>query len=369
MEFAVELATAKDDLAIRRLLASNPVPGRVVTVTFEREPNYFLGCSTIGRFCQVLVARHQPSGEIVGVACRSTRPLFVNGQVEEVGYLGQLRVGERFRGRWMVSEGFRFLHGLHADGRVPGYVTTIIEGNDQAQGILVDRARRHFPVYREVDRLCTMAILLRAPKRPLVSPYEISRGSATDLNMIVTFLKQQGAAKQFSPVYAMNDFGGNPATLGFQVEDFIVARCNGKLVGVIGLWDQSSYKQTVVRAYNDSLGWLRPLYNVAARLAGTQPLPLPGEPIRSAYASFIFIAENNLEIFRVLLRHIYNLAAERRYATLMVGLSVRDPLLSLARQYAHISYYSRLFTVCWKEEEDFHKRLDARVPYIEIAAL
>ncbi|HXV42038.1 MAG TPA: hypothetical protein VEC96_03165, partial [Anaerolineae bacterium] len=162
MEFVFDLATPADEPAIRRLLASNPVPGRV-TVTYEREPDYFLGCGTMGRFCQVLVARHQATGEVAAVASRSTRPLFVNGQVEEVGYIGQLRVDERFRGRWLVSAGFRFFHQLHADGRVAGYLTTIIEGNTEAQGILVDRARRHFPVYREIDRLCTLAIILRKP--------------------------------------------------------------------------------------------------------------------------------------------------------------------------------------------------------------
>jgi hypothetical protein len=368
MEFIFELATPADDPAIRQLLANNPVPGRV-TVTYEREPDYFLGCGTMGRFCQVLVARHQPSGEVAGVATRATRPLFVNGQVEEVGYIGQLRVDERFRGRWIVSGGFRFLHQLHADGRVAGYITTIIEGNAQAQGILVKRARRHFPVYREVERLCTLAIIVRRPKRTFSSHYEVCRGSKTELQTIIAFIRQHGAAKQFFPAYSQDDFGDSPTTLGFQFHDFILAHRNGELVGVIGLWDQSSYKQSVVQTYNDSLRRFRPFYNFGARLAGVQPLPPPGQPIHFAYASFICVAENDPDIFRVLLRHLYNLAAERGYAYLMVGLSSRDPLLPVARRYGHISYYSRLYTVCWKNEEYFHEKLDDHIPYVEIAAL
>jgi hypothetical protein len=163
MEFIFDLATPADDAAIRRLLANNPVPGQV-TVTYEREPDFFLGCGTLGHFCQVLVARHQPSGEVAAVATRTTRPLYINGHVEEVGYLSQLRVDKRFRGRWVVSNGFRFFHQLDADRRVSGYITTIIEGNTEAQGILVHRARRHFPIYREIDRLCTLAIILRSPR-------------------------------------------------------------------------------------------------------------------------------------------------------------------------------------------------------------
>jgi len=71
----------------------------------------------------------------------------------------------------------------------------------------------------------------------------------------------------------------------------------------------------------------------------------------------------------VLLRCVYTLAAERGYAYLMVGLSALDPLLQVASQYAHIPYYSRLYTVCWEDEVSFHEKLDQRVPYLEIAAL
>ncbi len=367
-DFVFELATPNDDAAIRRLLANNPVPGRV-TVTYEREPNYFLGCNTMGRFCQVLVARHRPSGEVIGIATRATRPLFVNGQVEEVGYIGQLRVDQRFRGRWMVSGGFRFFYQLHGDGRVKGYITTIIEENVQAQGILVKRARRHFPIYREVGLLRTLAVILRKPKKELPSSYDVESGTTSSLRAIVAFLKLQGPAKQFFPVYSLEDFDDSPTTLGFRVNDFILARQNGEIVGVVGLWDQSRYKQTVVQTYHSPLRWLKPFYNVGARLSGAQPLPPPGRPIHSAYAGFVCIAGNRPDIFRLLLRRAYNLAASRGYAYLILGLAEPDPLLAVARQYAHIPYYSKLYTVCWKDEVNFHEKLDQRIPYVEIATL
>jgi hypothetical protein len=383
MEFIFELATPADDLAIRRLLAENPVPGQI-TVTYEREPDYFWGCNVMGRFCQVLVARHQPSGEVAAVATRSTRPLFVNGQAEEVGYIGQLRVAERFRGRWIVSGGFRYFHHLHADGRVAGYITTIIEGHTEAQGILVDRARRHFPIYREVDRLCTLAIILKKPSpifrlssfvfrrlKAHPTPYALrtTLASPTDLPAIIAFLQQHGSAKQFFPAYTADDFGGSPTTLGFRSEDFVVARQQGEIVGVIGLWDQSSYKQTIVRAYSGTLQRFKPLYNGWLRLSGAQPLPPPGQAIHFAYASFICMAGNSPHLFGVLLQYVYNLAVARGYAYLMVGLSSHDPLLRVAQAYTHIPYYSRLYTVCWQDELSFHEKLDQRIPYVEIATL
>src|ERR1051325_6014625 len=128
MEFPFDLARAGDDQSIRRLLANTPMPGRVA-VTFEREPDYFGGCATMGRFCQVMVARSTLDQKVVAVGSRAARRMFINGQAEEVGYLGQLRVSHRFRGRWLVSRGFRFLHQLHADSRVEAYLATITEEN------------------------------------------------------------------------------------------------------------------------------------------------------------------------------------------------------------------------------------------------
>jgi hypothetical protein len=368
MKFTLGLATPADDADIRRLLATNPIPGQI-TLTYEREPNYFLGCGAMGHFHQVVVARHQPSGELAGVVSRATRPLFINGQVEEVGYLSQLRIDERFQGRWLTPQGFRYLRQLHTDGRVSGYLASIIEGNEQATGILVKRPRRGYPTFRHICRLWTLALILHSPKPIPASAYEISRGSTTDLGEVITFLRQHGATKQFFPAYTEADFGDSPLTRGFNLEDFFLARRQGNLVGVIGLWDQSAYKQSVVQAYSGALGRLRPLYNLALRLIGAQPLPSPGEQIRFAYASFICIANNDPDIFDLLLRYVYNLAVERGYAYLMVGLTEDDPLLATARRYLHLPYRSQLYTVCWDEENSWPWKLDDRMPYIEIASL
>ena len=159
MNFQVDLAKPDDDAAIRRLLAANAVPGRV-TVTYEREPDYFAGCAAMGRICQVLVARQPSDDQIAGVACRATRPVFVNGQQVNLGYLGQLRVDERFRGRWLVSQGFRFLKQLHNDDPVPAYLLSVIEENHEAFGVLVERRRPGFPIFRELGRLLTLALVL-----------------------------------------------------------------------------------------------------------------------------------------------------------------------------------------------------------------
>ena len=368
-DFHFELATQDDDPAIRRLLRENPVPGEI-TVTYEREPDYFLGCETMGPFWQVIVARHKPTGQIIGLACRATRPMFVNGEIKEVGYLGHLRVDHRYRGRWLVAFGMRFFRELHRDGRVSGYITTIIEENKVARGLLVDRPLPHHAIYREVGQVSTLAVILRRPRSLVESPLEIGKIADTDLNEIANFLNNHGKHKNFFPVYAVEDFRNGKTMPDLCVEnDVFVARQDNELVGVIGLWDQSRIKQTVVQAYSKRMRMTRPFYNAIALLMRGHPLPLPGEEIHHIYANFVCVAHNDPVTFRALLRYIYHEAFSRGYAYLSIGFDSRDPLLPVAKRYAHITYPSRLYTVCWDQDGEFHARLDQRLPHIAIATL
>jgi hypothetical protein len=186
----------------------------------------------------------------------------------------------------------------------------------------------------------------------------------------VAFLQRCGAARQFFPYYTEADFCDSPLTLDFQPQDFVIARRDGMIVGVVGLWDQSRYKQTVVQSYSRALHRLRPGYNLAARITGAQPMPQPGEHLRYAYASFVCVQEQERAAFAALLWQVYGMAAERGYTYLMLGLTTSDPLLAVARRYPHLAYYSRLYTVGWDDSAPgLHTRLDGRIPYVEIAAL
>ncbi len=363
-----ELATPADDAAIRRLLASNAVPGDV-TLAYAREPSYFLGSSVMGPLCQTIVAR-AAGGEVLAVATRSIRPRFVNGAAEDVGYIGQLRVDAPHRGRWLVGGGFRYLRRLHRDGCVGGYITTIIEGNRAATGILVEHTRRGLPVYREIDRLCTLALTLTHLPDWSRRTFELRTGDTVDRDELVALLNQAGATRQFCPVYGRDDFAGaGDRQRGFRLADMLVACRGGRLVGALGLWDQGGYKQTVVRGYSPTLRRVKPLYNLAARLVGAQPLTPIGQAMPTIYGAFISIAEDDRRVFAGLLAAAMRRAAQRRYAYLTLGLSTRDPLLSVARRQPHVPYYSRAYTVCWPGEEEFHTRLDGRIPYLEIATL
>ena len=370
MDFELTLAQTSDEADIRRLLAANPMPGPI-EINYLREPDYFLGSPIMGSFSQILMARHKPDGEIAGILGRSGSPLFVNGAEQDVGYYSQLRIDKKFQGRWLqlAPQGFRWFKDLHADGRVRGYIASIIEGNDKPVGLFVGRPRPGYPSFRPLCRLWTLAIMIRRPLSIARSDVLISSATPAELPEIVDFLRREGSRKQFFPSYREEDFGGSPRTLGFDVSDFLLARRSGKLVGVLGLWDQSCCRQIVVQRYGRPLGMLRRPCNMALRFFGFRPLPPPGEKLSMAYASFICIGDDDQSVFSQLLRHAHNAAAKRGCAFIMAGLAESDPLLAAARKFLHVAYKSIVYTICWDDARDWHAGLDGRIPYLEIAAL
>src|SRR6202008_1522577 len=118
---------------------------------------------------------------------------------------------------------------------------------------------------------------------------------------------------------------------GLRLEDIRIVRSRGVIAGVMALWDQTAYKQTIVRGYTGWMKWLSPL------------LPRVGAEVRSAYASLVCMGNDDRSIFDDLFRDTYNRARLRGFDYLLIGLDARDPLLSVAQKYPHFSYPSRLY--------------------------
>ena len=349
MEVTVEFAAPSDDAAIRALVQRQAMPGRI-RIAFAREPNFARGCAVTGDDCRIVVAR--AANEIVGVACRSVRNVFINGRQQRLGYLGQLRVDDRFRGRWLVSRGMALLGEIDRHDPLL-YLASIVDGNNEATGVLVRKRRRSFPNFHEVARYRTLAIKLRPlPPGEGRGERQIMAGSLDQVPEIVRFLRTEGSRRQLFPVWTEEALTNLD---GLKIEDIRIARRGGAIAGVIALWDQTAYKQSIIRGYS---GWMK---------AVAPFLPRAGHHLRSAYASLI--CATSPEVFGELLREIYNLASERRFDYLLVGLDARDPLLKVARAYRHHTYPSRLYLASWSNGGATHEQLDHRPAYVDIATL
>jgi hypothetical protein len=360
----IDIGTSADDADIRGLLRREPLPGRIA-ISYEREPDFSIGCDATGENATVLVAREADTGETIGVACRSEREVYTNGEPVRLGYLGQLRIDRRYRGRWLVSRGYARLRDLHDRDPLPAYLAAVTAGNREAEGILVTRPRRFFPRFHRIADYCTLAIRVRR-HRPT------ARGRAEpvgDLSAVTEFLRTEGPRRQFFPVWNERRLASLTGRLGLRIDDVYAVSTNGRISGVMGLWDQSTYKQHVVRSYT---GWMRvasAFSQVATPLLGHAPLPRAGEHIRQAYAAFTCVADEDTDVFDAFLGAVLRRAAARGLDYLLLGMDARDPLLPVARERPHVLYTSTLYLAEWPDGGHLHARLDSRPAYVELATL
>lgn len=364
-----ELATEADEAGLRRLLRENPIPGSIA-LSFEREPNYFAASALEGPFHQTIVAREAETGSVIACGNRAVRPLFVNGAVRDIGYMSQLRVRPDYgQGLYLargLAGGFKQYQALHQDGRAPFYLLSVIEANVPARRLLTS-GLAGYPQMRAYTRLFTYAVYPLRAKPPLQLPRSLRliRGVETYAAQIVECLNRNGARKQFAPYWTLDSL----FAFNLKVSDFFLALDGERVVGCLACWDQSAFKQTIVRGYSGALARWRGLVNLASRAGLAPSLPEPNTPLHYCYASHVAIDEDDPLIFAALVRALYNHTVAGRYSYFTLGLAEANPLRARVERYRPIVYISQLYLVTWEAGQTAVAQVDDRLPAPEIALL
>lgn len=336
------LATREDEAELRRLSAL-PMPGGWVDLRYQREPNFLDGLNHSGD--EVLVGRFA-DGPIVAMAVRSHRSVYLNGEATDVAYLSTLRVDPGQQGRFMLWKGFRLLGELQEQRPVAEHMATIIDGNQLAKALLVDKSRPSWPTFQRYGQLCTLAM-------PVGKRYRMHElDNEPRLLQVEEFLALHGPQRQFFPT--------NPIELGWEKRTWIAH--DG---GILALRDLSAYHQTIVHGYRPPLNWMRPIYNLWALALGKPPLPGRGKSLEGVYLGFL--CARSPEVLRRLLEGALEEARTRKKKWLYLGLMEGDPHLPVAARYAQHIYRSTLYRVFFNSQKGV--ALDDRPGYLELASL
>lgn len=368
MSHQYQLATQKDDPELRRLLRENPFTGSI-SMSFEREPNYFLASAIEGPFHETLLVRDSENNQIVGIGDRSARPLYVNGEVMDVGYFSGLRVDSKYQHGLALArflgKGWEGQREQHNDSRTKFYLMSIVSDNNPARRLL-DSKLPHYPRLHLHAHMLTYAIHPARPKKE--SKVKITRGSFDLIPAIVDCLHRNGMQHQFAPHWTEETLL-SALTPGLSISNFFLAQSGPRVRGCLALWDQQAYKQSVVRGYSGSLAHYRRLINLFAPLGFWAALPEPGTRLNHCFACFLAVDDNDPEVFAALLRSLYNEASHKRYVYFMLGLAEGHPFHSIVKSYRPILYESDIYLAAWEDGFDEISRIDNRSSALEVALL
>ena len=327
-----EPATGADDAALRALVRATPMPGAVSLVQ-TREPSFFAADAALGEHVETLVARESPGGPPLALLQRAERPVWLGGHVRRAAYLGGLRVHPAHRGRGIARRGWAAVGAWH-EARPADLTLAALTAESHAAGrVFVERpgAPGAFARFRPVADLVTLALPVRRLVRQAGARPGVEAGRAT----------APPDPRDLTPA-------GPLALPGLAGADCLTAMRGGETVGSVSVWDPAVVRQTLVAGYSGALRWTRPLANAAARALGLHPLPSPGEPLRSAFATGLWAAD--APALDALLDAALARCRVRGAAFLLVGFDAADPLARHARRRIHVPYRSTLHALVWPGE-------------------
>lgn len=374
VSYTLRLATSADNDGLCQLLREHPLPG-LISLSYEREPDYFSTARMEGTLSQTFIMEERNTGEILGTGTRIICPMYLNGEAREVGYMGHLRANLNWP--WGMSlarrlaRSFKKFRELHADARVPFYLMSVIADNLPARRLLTS-GLPGMPHAHAYARMFTYAISPRKPRPeiPLPGGLRLERGTSERIPAMIDCLQRNGARRQFFPQWSRETLFTSERTPNLNPQDFFLAVDGSQVVGCLALWDQTPFKQTVVRGYSGAMARARPWINLLSRFVDFPSLPPTGTRLHYGHASHLAIDQDDPQIFASLLRAIYNETARRGFNYFILGLSDANPLRPvLSKSYLHITYPSQLYLMAWEDGLDAIAQVDGRIPGIEIAIL
>lgn len=338
------VAIPDDDAAIRRLLRDHPMQG-AIQLGFEREPDYFHGAGLAGSEDQTIAAFSK--GRIVCMGRCSRRDCWINGRVAEVGYLAELRLDARARGQFaIVRDGYRFFRELQEPPPAELYYTSIAADNERARRFL-ERGARGMPEYRFLGELITMLVVV--PRHPRVGPIKLVPATPACVPEAVQLLNESAKRYQLAAVWTEQSLLALEMR-GLPLARVLLARDGSRIVACGALWDQRSFRQTVVRGYAPALAALKPIVNMAARIFDALRLPQVDDVLAHAFLSPLAFADEAGSMLLEFIESSFPAASSLGAEYLTLALPADDPRLPLLRRrFSTRIYRSRLYHVGWPD--------------------
>ncbi len=362
--FDVRPATRADNSAILALIGA-PQPSNGVKFAFERTPDYFHSALVSHQQPHTLVVERRSDNAVVAMLNLGVRDVFVDGTAQSIRYGSDLRVATELQGSRVLVYVNRAVRECIQD---TWYQSVILEDNEKSRSTL-EGGRAGLPIFKPMGGIVTHTITGCKRVRPS-SSQAVRKATAADIPAMNRFIQAMAAHYQFLPAYNFWDLeAGLPYFSGLKISDFLVlVDADSEVLGLVGLWNQKSFKQTRVVDYSRSVALFRPFYNAWSRINGGFILPAKGNTFDYYALHSPLTHPNNKDAFRDLLHSAWQQVLARGSRAMTLTLSNEDPRCTVLEEFRTIPLKATQYTVAFKDE--FQPILDGRrIPYFESGRL
>jgi hypothetical protein len=311
-----------------RISRKTPVKSDKLRILFDRSPNIFLIPKLTSYRCRCLGLFK--NDKLIGYALASYQKRYVNGNLKDVIYLGNMHVTEKGTGRLFLNKlSDRFSNKIPKHINVEYLYAYVIQQNRSAMKLV---SLGH--LYSRVAGKITMSNIFTIKPMRLSNSYRVRQARYDDIDDIVEMLKKEHSKRFLSPEMSHKIFYQNLAIRpNFGIDDYILAISGDEILGVCSAWDMTPIKKNRILSYGKSLGIIRLLYNVAALFLGSPRLPKAGESLKDVTIAEYAVKDRDPKIMEALLRFVYRHYRRKGYHSIIFGSSIDDPLLKANKSF------------------------------------
>ena len=348
------LASPSDGKEILRILESSAAKGSIELIYTRRPDAYASYEKEVGE-ARVFLSK---KGEMaVGTCAELVRQVYIGGKPAVSAYLTGLKKDASYTGS--LGFGARFIRDLWRED-IDSYFCSVVAENTAARDMF-EKGKRGItmsPLVGYTTYILSPKVKIKAPKHP----YAFRRATQSDLPALLGFLKAEGSKKDLFPV--IEDL---QQCHGLCISDFYLLLEGERILAAAALWNQSSYKQYVVKKYRGIMKLAR-LCNPLLSLLGYIKLPKENIPLSFPMLSFFLSLGDDQTFYRIFLAEIKK-EIQKTYGMFVIGLPKTHFAHSLFARLPSIHFDTALYAVSFPWSDRPLQSPDPERVYPECALL
>ena len=325
--------TYSDNEGLVSLTSQTPMKGNI-SLKINRSPDFFALLEKRGPYF-VIVA--QVNNNIIGSYSASATEVYIDGKRETVYYLGDFKVHPDYRKSTVAARlalaVMNRLKSMNADF----LFCTVAHGNDDVLPFFKGRA---FLPMAEAIGIFNVFQIIPTPFKIRNNKYQMEQGCVTPLivGLFNTYMKRF----QLGSIYSERSLENTMS---------ISASINNKVVAAITLSDTASVKQNILIRLPFYLNTLVRILNAINTIFPIARLPRIGEVVQVLYIKSLACEPGYEDALISLIGRARNLAYEKRYHFLTIGIHDKDPLLKIFSRYPKFTFKSMGFVASLNNTE------------------
>ena len=343
-----------DGKEILRILESSAAKGNIELI-YTRRPDAYESYMKESGKARVFISRNHERA--VGTCAEIIREVYIGGEVCRAAYVCGLKKDAEYVGS--VGFGARFIRDLQRDD-IDFYFCSVVAENTDARRMF-EKSRRLLEMKQTIGYktyILSPKVKVKAKKHS----FTFRRATENDTDRLIDFLNTQGKKKDLFPVVKSFDGFYN---LG--VEDFYLLLDGENIIATAALWNQTGYKQYVVKRYGRIMRLAR-IFNPLLSALRYIKLPKENKPLDFPMLAFFLCKDDSTDNYLIFLNEIKR-EVSQKYGMFVFGLPDGHFARPFADKLPSISFETKLYEIKFPWSEQKYKAPDPQKAFFECGLL